>query len=158
MLTDKYPCVTPLLWGECFRRNLEIIYECTETKTDQPGRWPAEESFLAAGLFTTDTAGSASPRCFHFYHPHLTGLKTTMQPFFFFFLSVEASGRISLSHGYSFMYERSEQHFHSLVLLGSSSRSANLRNSLRSKIPSEILLAVYPPASFSPRNRRRQQN
>lgn len=85
MLTDKYPCVTPLLWGECFRRNLEIIYECTETETDQPGRWPAEESFLEAGLFTTDTAESASPRCFHFYHPHLTGLKTTMQPFFFFF-------------------------------------------------------------------------
>lgn len=44
-----------------------------------------------------------------------------MQPFFFFFLfflSVQASGRISLSHGYSFMYERSEQHFHSLVLPG----------------------------------------
>lgn len=107
-----------LLWPECFRRDLAIIYRCIKPETEQPGRWPAEESFLKAGLFPTDGAGPASHRRFHFYHPHLTGLKTTMQPLFIFFLSVEASGRISLSHGYSFMYERSEQHFHSLVLPG----------------------------------------
>lgn len=74
-----------LLWPECFRRDLAIIYQCSKAETEQPGRWPAEESFLKAGLFTTDGAGPASHRRFHFYHPHLTGLKTTMQPLFILF-------------------------------------------------------------------------
>lgn len=126
--------------GECFRGDLVIIYNCA--KTDQPGGWPAEEPFLKAGLFPTDRAGSASPTV------SISIIHTSQdsKPQCSLFLSVEASGRLSLSHGYSFMYERSEQHVHSLVLPGSSGRSVNLC----SKTPSEILLDVHPPpASFS---------
>lgn len=116
----------------------------TQKQSSQAGD-PQKNPFLKLVYSPQMERGRPPTARFHFYHPHLTGTQTHNASFIYLFF---ISGSQWKDKPVSWVFFHVWARWAALPFLwccrGSSSRTANLQNSLRSKAPSEVWLDVHP--------------